>query len=192
MIGSRSMEQGILGQYANYVRQLHPDAPIPGVYLAESLFEDAKSLRGDMGYCIPAWLSLSDSPTQPLEGFQKKGFNVVRLESPCFGPLHILSDTMNATYIHCIMGKGSFLNQILDTATIECATHHSGQSCTHLRLLSIPDRLDQQLAQRFALELEFSENIEHLASKSLTCLFYLFEQGAIHITLPGFLGHQIP
>ncbi|MDE8345040.1 MAG: phage resistance protein [Acidocella sp.] len=49
MIGSRSMEQGILGQYANYVRQLHPDAPIPGIYLAESLFEDAISLRTDMG-----------------------------------------------------------------------------------------------------------------------------------------------
>jgi len=49
MIGSRSMEQGILGQYANYVRQLHPNAPIPGIYLAESLFEDAKSLRTDMG-----------------------------------------------------------------------------------------------------------------------------------------------
>lgn len=49
MIGSRSMEQGILGQYANYVRQLHPNAPIPGIYLAESLFEDAKSLRIDMG-----------------------------------------------------------------------------------------------------------------------------------------------
>jgi hypothetical protein len=49
MIGSRNMEQGILGQYADYVRQLHPNAPIPGVYLAESLFEDAKSLRIDMG-----------------------------------------------------------------------------------------------------------------------------------------------
>ncbi len=49
MIGSRSMEQGILGQYANYVRLLHPDAPIPGIYLAESLFEDAVSLRKDMG-----------------------------------------------------------------------------------------------------------------------------------------------
>ncbi|NLY00515.1 MAG: hypothetical protein GXY83_30840 [Rhodopirellula sp.] len=49
MIGSRNMEQGILGQYADYVRQLHPGAPIPGVYLAESLFDDAKSLRIDMG-----------------------------------------------------------------------------------------------------------------------------------------------
>ena len=49
MIGSRSMEQGILGQYANYVRARHPEAPIAGVYLAESLFEDSKSLRQDMG-----------------------------------------------------------------------------------------------------------------------------------------------
>ena len=48
MIGSRTMEQGILGQYANYVRQKHPDAPIPGVYLAESLFVDAQSLREEM------------------------------------------------------------------------------------------------------------------------------------------------
>jgi hypothetical protein len=31
------------------VRQLHPNAPIPGIYLAESLFEDAKSLRTDIG-----------------------------------------------------------------------------------------------------------------------------------------------
>ncbi|MCO6436556.1 MAG: phage resistance protein [Phycisphaerae bacterium] len=49
MIGSRSMEQGILGRYADYVRRLHPEAPVPGVYLAESLFEDAQSLRKDMG-----------------------------------------------------------------------------------------------------------------------------------------------
>lgn len=49
MIGSRSMEQGILGQYSNYVRQKHPDAPVPGVYLAESLFADAQSLREEMG-----------------------------------------------------------------------------------------------------------------------------------------------
>ncbi|HEY8665871.1 MAG TPA: hypothetical protein VIL86_04355, partial [Tepidisphaeraceae bacterium] len=62
MIGSRSMEQGILGQYANYVRQLHPEAPIPGIYLAESLFEDAKSLRADMGD-EPFFAKLNQSKT---------------------------------------------------------------------------------------------------------------------------------
>lgn len=49
MIGSRSMEAGILGQYAAYVRQKHPEAPVPGVYLAGSLFEDAKVLRQQLG-----------------------------------------------------------------------------------------------------------------------------------------------
>ncbi|KKN10802.1 hypothetical protein LCGC14_1032860, partial [marine sediment metagenome] len=49
MIGSRSMEQGILGQYSSYVRQKHPNAPVPGVYLAESLFADAQGLREGMG-----------------------------------------------------------------------------------------------------------------------------------------------
>ena len=48
MIGSRNMEQGILGQYSHYVMQKHPDAPVPGVYLAESLFADAQSLREEM------------------------------------------------------------------------------------------------------------------------------------------------
>lgn len=49
MIGSRSMEQGIFGQYSSYIRQKHPDASVPGVYLAESLFADAQGLREQMG-----------------------------------------------------------------------------------------------------------------------------------------------
>jgi hypothetical protein len=49
MIGCLNLEQGILGRYAEYVRQLHPQAPVPGVYLAQSLFEDAASLRQELG-----------------------------------------------------------------------------------------------------------------------------------------------
>lgn len=49
MIGSNDMESGILGGYVEFVRRSHPDAPIPGVYLAERLFEDAKGLRETMG-----------------------------------------------------------------------------------------------------------------------------------------------
>jgi hypothetical protein len=32
MIGARNMESAILGGYVDHVRQLHPDAPLPGVY----------------------------------------------------------------------------------------------------------------------------------------------------------------
>jgi hypothetical protein len=42
MIGARSMEAAILGQYVEHVRRLHPEAPLPGVYLAERIFEDAR------------------------------------------------------------------------------------------------------------------------------------------------------
>ena len=49
MIGAQNMEAGILGGYADFIRRTHPDAPIPGVYLAEGLFADAQGLRRSMG-----------------------------------------------------------------------------------------------------------------------------------------------
>lgn len=49
MIGARNMESAILGGYADHVRALHPEAPIPGFYLAEGLFRDAQQLRLRMG-----------------------------------------------------------------------------------------------------------------------------------------------
>ena len=49
MIGAHDMESGILGGYVEFIRRAHPDAPIPGVYLAEGLFQDAENLRRQMG-----------------------------------------------------------------------------------------------------------------------------------------------
>ncbi len=49
MIGARDMESAILGQYADFVRKQHPDAPVPGFYLAEGMFKDACQLRARMG-----------------------------------------------------------------------------------------------------------------------------------------------
>ena len=49
MIGARSMESAILGHYAEYIRTLHPKAPLPGVYLAERIFDDARKMRSRLG-----------------------------------------------------------------------------------------------------------------------------------------------
>jgi hypothetical protein len=49
MVGARDMESAVLGQYAEFVRKLHPAAPVPGFYLAEGLFKDARELRTGMG-----------------------------------------------------------------------------------------------------------------------------------------------
>jgi len=49
MIGATEVEAAILGGYARHVRALHPQAPIPGFYLGERLFEDARNMRAAMG-----------------------------------------------------------------------------------------------------------------------------------------------
>ena len=49
MIGKPSMEAAVLGGYATRVAELHPDAPVPGVYRSEGLFEDARRLRAEIG-----------------------------------------------------------------------------------------------------------------------------------------------
>jgi len=49
MIGQPSMEAAVLGGYVNRVLNLHPDAPIPGVYRAAGLFHDAVELRKNIG-----------------------------------------------------------------------------------------------------------------------------------------------
>jgi len=49
MIGAASIESGVLGGYARYIRKRHPQAPVPGFYMGERLFHDAQAMRGHMG-----------------------------------------------------------------------------------------------------------------------------------------------
>jgi len=49
MIGARNVESHLLGHYVEYVRALHPKAPIPPVFLADRIFENAGNLRRQMG-----------------------------------------------------------------------------------------------------------------------------------------------
>ncbi|MCK5861327.1 MAG: phage resistance protein, partial [Candidatus Hydrogenedentes bacterium] len=48
MIGAQDMESGVLGGYADFVRNCHPEGTVPGVYRAEGLFQDARNLRESM------------------------------------------------------------------------------------------------------------------------------------------------
>ncbi|MCC0575119.1 BREX-2 system ATPase PglY [Streptomyces californicus] len=45
MLGSKSLEQRVLGKYVEHVRKLHPDCPLPQVYLTDGLFEDFAEQR---------------------------------------------------------------------------------------------------------------------------------------------------
>ena len=66
------------------------------------------------------------------------------------------------------------------------------QAGAHLGLVAVADRLDQQLAQRPALELELAEHVEDLAAERLARLLELLQQRAIDVALAGLLGDQVP
>lgn len=49
MIGAASVEAGVLGGYAKYIARKHPEAPVPGFYQSDRLFQDAARLRENFG-----------------------------------------------------------------------------------------------------------------------------------------------
>lgn len=48
-VGKASMEQEVLGGYVDHIRRLHPEAPLPAVYVADGILEEAKNKRRDQG-----------------------------------------------------------------------------------------------------------------------------------------------
>jgi len=45
MIGAHDMESGVLGNYVDFMRKTHPDAPTPPVYVSAAIINQAKSAR---------------------------------------------------------------------------------------------------------------------------------------------------
>jgi hypothetical protein len=48
-VGADSLEQVVLGDYVEYVRLLHPEAPLPAVYLSDGMLADAELKRTELG-----------------------------------------------------------------------------------------------------------------------------------------------
>ena len=49
LIGAESLEAAVLGGYVQHVRRTHPGAPLPAVYRAQGLLDDAGAIRASMG-----------------------------------------------------------------------------------------------------------------------------------------------
>ncbi|WP_405912438.1 phage resistance protein [Streptomyces sp. NBC_00963] len=49
MLGGKSLEQKIFGGYVDYMRRVHPKAPIPQIYRTDALFENIQGHRKQMG-----------------------------------------------------------------------------------------------------------------------------------------------
>src|SRR3990170_6636870 len=141
---------------------------------------------------VSARLTLLRGAAQAFEGFQEKRLDVVRLKPAGLGAFHLLPDSVDAAYIHCVMGKRSLLNQVLQPGAIEDVFHHLHEAGPYLRLFPVSDRLNQEIAQRPSFELELAQHVEYLATERLTCLFQLLQQPSVYVSFAGFLGNQIP
>lgn len=49
LLGARDLESALFGGYVEHVRKLHPESPLPGVYVADRLFDNARQLRSTIG-----------------------------------------------------------------------------------------------------------------------------------------------
>jgi len=84
----------------------------------------------------------------------------VRLQAAGFGALHALSHLGDAASVHHVVGQGAFLEQVLQTRATGRSVDRVCQLGADFGALAVSDRLNEQFAQRSALELEFSKHIE--------------------------------
>src|SRR5207247_7919740 len=101
-----------------------------------------------MRHFVASWLTLFGGATEPLECFQKERLDVVRLQSPGLGSLHLFANAIDAARVHCIVRERTFFKEILELAPVESIGHDLCETCPDLRLVPVTGSLDQQLATR--------------------------------------------
>src|SRR5262245_37823159 len=114
--------------------------------------------RWHMGDLIAARLPLAGRPPELLEGFEKERLDVVRLQPAGLGAFHLLTHPGHAARVHGVMRQGTLFKQGLELWTIHRIGNGLGEFSPHFRTLAVANRLQQQVTERSALELELTEH----------------------------------
>lgn len=84
-VGKASMEQEVLGGYVDHIRMLHPQAPLPAVYVADGILEEARNKRRDQGDDV-FFRILSDGETADEWGDYGAAWDAARFEGAVAAP----------------------------------------------------------------------------------------------------------
>ena len=141
--------------------------------------------RGHMGDLVAAGFALHGASAQAPERLQEEGLDVVRLEPARLRTLHVLSYPMDSARIHRVVRQGPLFDEILDLTLIEGVGHGLVETSPNLRLLTVANRLDHEVAEWLAIELHFAEHVEHLAAQRAAGLVELLQQRPVDVTLAG-------
>src|SRR5437867_1386868 len=131
--------------------------------------------RGNVRHLIAARLPLFDAAPEPLERVQEECFDVVGLEAPRFCTLHLLPYSVHPARVRRVVSQRPLFDEILEVSPIDGPCHDFLEARPDIGLLTVTDRLDQQLAQRLAFELRLAEDVEDLAAERLPRLFQLVQ-----------------
>lgn len=128
-VDAKDMESALLGGYVSFVKRHHPDAPLPGVYLAESIFADANNLRKKMGdEAFFAELNAHSNKIDSSGGWGEigSGWNAetfataVASEPNSDDRMRLVGDLVE-TYFSSVRGAGEFVD--LDTGLSIISKH---------------------------------------------------------------------
>jgi hypothetical protein len=85
LLGAKDLESAILGGYVEHVRRLHPQAPWPGVYLADDIFANAQQYRQRLGN-TRFLQELNQTPDDARWGTMEEGWTIDSLEAALTAP----------------------------------------------------------------------------------------------------------
>ena len=86
-------------------------------------------------------LALFGGAAEPLEGFVKEGFDVMRLQATGFGALHVFADALYPTGIHGVASERPFFEQALQVAPVERRVENGGEKRLDLRFFPVAERV---------------------------------------------------
>lgn len=107
----------------------------------------------NMGDLVTPGLPFFHGAAQTLEGLAEKGLDVMGLQPLGVSPFHLFSDSADTAGVHTVVDQGAVIKQITQLFPIQGMIQDRGQISLHLWPLPVADRLDEQFAQRFSLEL---------------------------------------
>jgi len=79
-VGANSLEQVVLGGYVEHLMRLHPDAPLPAVYVSDGIVDDSRTKRRELGDEV-FFRILSEGDAADEWGDYGDGWDAARFES---------------------------------------------------------------------------------------------------------------
>src|SRR6476646_10026133 len=115
----------------------------------------------------------------------------MRLQTPCLRTLHVIADLPHFGCIHAVVCQCTLFEQFLTMLSVRQIIDDLMQTGLHVRLITIPDRLDEKISEALLAE-KLAENIEDASAEGLPLQLDFFEETLVHITFARLVRQQVP